>query len=167
MRGVSRSILGRTVRHRPSSLVAYTAAGVVVVAATFMPWLRSGSTSRSSYDLLGVLARLDIAPNGLISALVTWWPMVPLIVTAAVVLAWWQRWALSLTAAVVAVLYAGGVGATMAVRSRGTGIGVGIGPWVCAVGSIVFLVTAAWMVFTHASARAAPIPLAAPVDDRS
>ncbi len=142
-------------------------AGAVVVLSTFLPWLRSGSTSRSSYELLGLLDRLDIAPDGPISALVRWWPLVPLVVTLAVVLAWWQRWAASLAAAVVAVVYAGGVGGALAARSKDTPVTLGPGPMVCAVASAVFLVTAGWMVFTHASARAVPAPHAAPPADPS
>jgi hypothetical protein len=138
-----------------------------VVVATFLPWLRSGSTSRSSYELLGLLDRLEIAPDGAVSTLVQWWPMVPLLVTLAVVLAWWERWLASLAAALVAVVYAGGVGSALALGSRGTPIRLGSGPWVCAVASAAFLVTAAWMVFTHASASAVPAPRAAPPADRS
>lgn len=157
----------RLVRHRPSALGAYTASGAVVVVATFLPWLRSGDTSRSSYELLGLLDRLDIAPDGPVSAMVRWWPMVPLIVTTAVVLAWWQRWALSLLGAVVAVVYAGGVGGVLALRAHDTPITLGPGPVVCAAASAVFLVTAGWMVFTHASASAVPAPRAAPPADPS
>jgi hypothetical protein len=138
-----------------------------VVLATFLPWLRSGSTSRSSYDLLGLLDRLDIAPDGPISTLVRWWPLVPFLVTVAVVLAWWQRWAASLAASLIAVLYAGGVGGALAVRSRDTPLELGPGPLVCTVASLVFLITAGWMVFTHASARAAPAHHAAPPADPS
>jgi len=138
-----------------------------VVFATFLPWLRSGTTTRSSYELLGLLTRLDFAPDGPVSVLVRWWPLVPLVVTLAVVLAWWRRWVASLVAAVVAVLYAGGVGGALVVASRDTGIAVGPGPLVCAIGSVAFLFTAAWMVFTHASQSAARAPLAAPPADRS
>ena len=142
-------------------------AGAAVVLATFLPWLHSGSTSRSSYELLGLLDRLGIAPDGPVSVLVRWWPLVPLVVTTAVVLAWWQRWLASLAAALMAVVYAGGVGSAIAWGARGTPISLGIGPWVCAVASGVFLVTAGWMVFTHASARAVRAPRAAPPVDPS
>lgn len=157
----------RLVRHRPTALAAYTVAGATVVLATFLPWLRSGTTSRSSYELLGLLSRLGIAPDGPVSVMVRWWPLVPLVVTLAVVLAWWRRWVASLVAAVVAVLYAGGVGGALVVRSRDTGIAVGPGASVCAIGSVAFLLTATWMVFTHATDRAARAPLAAPPADRS
>ena len=70
-------------------------------------------------------------------------------------------------AALVAVSYAGGVGTTLLVATRGTGIGIGAGPLVCAVASIVFLVTAVWMVFTHASERAVRARTAAPPVDPS
>ena len=160
-------MIRRVARHRPSALAAYSTAGAVVVAATFLPWLRSGATSRSSYELLGLLDRLDIAPDGPVSTLVRWWPFVPLLVTVAVVLAWWRRWVASLVAAVIAVVYAGGVGAALAIGSQDTPITLGPGPVVCAVASVVFLFTAAWMVFTHASARDAPVPLAGPPADPS
>ena len=160
-------MIRRVARHRPSALAAYSTAGAVVVAATFLPWLRSGATSRSSYELLGLLDRLDIAPYGPVSTLVRWWPFVPLLVTVAVVLAWWRRWVASLVAAVIAVVYAGGVGAALAIGSQDTPITLGPGPVVCAVASVVFLFTAAWMVFTHASARDAPVPLAGPPADPS
>ncbi len=160
-------MLRRLARHRPSSLVAYTAAGAVLVASTFLPWLRSGRTDRTSYDLLGVLARLDIAPHGVVSRLVTWWPVVPLLVTLAVVMAWWRWWVPSMVTALAAVVYAGGVGTSLVVRTRGTGIGIGAGPWVCAVSSVVFSLTAVWMVFTHASERAVRARIAAPPADPS
>lgn len=141
--------------------------GGVVVVATFLPWLQSGTTSRSSYELLGLMDRLGIAPGGSIAFLVRWWPLVPLVVTVAVVLAWWRRWLASLAAAVVAVFYAGGVGSALAIRSRGTPIRLGPGPLVCAVASVLFLLTAGWMVFTHATGRVAPEPPATPPADPS
>ncbi len=152
----------RLIRHRPSALGAYTVSGAVVLVATFLPWLRSGGTTRSSYELLGLLDRLDIAPDGPVSSLVRWWPVVPLVVTLAVVLAWWRRWLASFAAASVAVLYAGGVGSALAVGARGTPIRLGSGPWLSAAASVVFLLTGAWMAFTHASESAAPAPRAAP-----
>jgi hypothetical protein len=163
----ARQVIVDVAGHRPSALVAYTAAGASVVVATFLPWLRSGSTSRSSYDLLGLLSRLDIAPDGPVSTLVRLWPIVPLVVTGAVVLAWWQRWVASLVAALVAIVYAGGVGGTLVLASRRTPISIGPGPWVCAVASAVFLVSAGWMVFTHARGPGVPVPREAPPADRS
>ncbi|MFZ4812611.1 MAG: hypothetical protein ACOYL9_14825, partial [Ilumatobacteraceae bacterium] len=49
---------------------AVTVLGVLVLVGTFLPWLGEGSGQRSSYELFGVLGRLDIAPNGLVSVLV-------------------------------------------------------------------------------------------------
>ena len=130
-----------------------TGFGSLVVAATFLPWLRSGSTTRTSYDLLGLLARLRVAPDGALALLVKCWPLVPLIVTGAVVLAWSRRSVLASITAVVAVLYAGGVGAALAIGARNTGISIGSGPWVCAVSSLLFLVTMGWFAVTNSSAR--------------
>lgn len=154
-------------RHRPASLTAFSVAGFAVVLATFLPWLRSGSTSRSSYDVLSLLDRLELAPDGMVSTLVRWWPIVPLLVTAAVVSAWWGlRW-VALGATVVAVFYAGGVGLALVVASRSTGVAIGPGPWVCAVACLVFLASAGWIVLTHATGRDARTPFVAPPVDPS
>lgn len=154
------------VRHPGAPLVVFTIAAVVVVVGTFAPWLRSGSTSRSSYDLLGLMSRLDIAPDGFVSTLVRWWPVVPLLATSAVVSAWWRWTSVAVAAAVVSVFYAGGVGAAIVVASRGTSITIGPGPWICAIGGLALLGSAAWLAIS-ATRRVARTPAAAPLDDRS
>ncbi|MCU1360515.1 MAG: hypothetical protein JWN99_1804 [Ilumatobacteraceae bacterium] len=160
-------LVHRLVRHPGTPLAVFTAAAAVTMVGTFLPWLRSGSTSRSSYDLLGVLARLDVAPHGAVSTLVHWWPVVPLLITSAVVAAWWRwNWA-AVAAAVVSALYAGGVGLAMMVASRGTGIGLGPGPWVCVFGGFDLLMAALWLTVTSAIGRDAAAPHATARADRS
>lgn len=155
------------VRHPTAALIVFTIAASITLVGTFLPWLRSGSTSRSSYDLLGVLSRLDVAPGGAVSTLVHWWPVVPMLLTSAVVAAWW-RWAwVALAAAVISALYAGGVGLAMMVASRDTNIGVGPGPWVCVFGGLDLLIAATWLTVRTATGRGAPRPDAASPGDLS
>lgn len=148
-----------------SPLVVLTSAGVLLLAGTFLPWLHSGTTSRSSYALIGLVDRLDIAPGGPAATLIGAWPFVPLLVTTAVVLAWWGRSTWSLVVAVVAALYAGGLAAVLAVGSSGTSIDVGVGPWLCAAAGGCFLMAAVWL--RVASGRASRTRRAAPLADPS
>ena len=131
---------------RRTELVVLTASGAAVIVATFLPWLRSGRLERSSYDLLGLVDRLDIAPDGVVSVLIRWWPVVPLLVTASVVLAWWDRRELAAVAALVATAYAGGVAVRMVVAARDTPVRLGPGPWACTVTSAIFLAASLWSV---------------------
>lgn len=135
------------------ALVVFTGSGALLLLGTFLPWLRSGSTTRSSYALVGLIDRLDIAPGGAAALAITAWPFVPLLVTTAVVAAWWGRSTTALVVAVVAALYAGGIAAVLAVGSAGTPITVGIGPWVCAAAGVAFLGAAVWVRMRAASAR--------------
>jgi hypothetical protein len=69
-------------------------------------------------------------------------------------------------AAVVSVVYAGGVGTAIVVASRDTGITIGAGPWICAIGGLALLGSAAWLGIS-ATRRDARTLAAAPPDDRS
>jgi hypothetical protein len=158
----------RVVRHPSAPLVVFTVAGAVVVVGTVLPWFRAGSTSRSSYQLMGLLTRLEIAPDGLVSDLVRWWPVVPLLVTTAVVLAWW-RWTIpALVIAAIALVYVGGVGYAIVDAARDVGVTTGPGPWVCTLGGIDLLASSVWLALSTSSRRLAlPAPAAAPLADPS
>jgi len=121
---------------------SFTVVGVGCVLGTFLPWLRSGTRWRSSYDLFSLLDRLDIAPRGAVGMLVRWWPIVPLLVAVSVVLLWWRRVLLGLVAALVAAAYVGGVSVAMTVAAADEPIDVGIGPVVCTVGSVLLVANA-------------------------
>ena len=146
---------------------AVTVLGVLVLVGTFLPWLGEGSGQRSSYELFGVLGRLDIAPNGLVSVLVRGWPVVPLLVTTAIVLCWWERALPSLATALVAVLYVGGVSAALAWFSRGTEIGIEIGVWISAIASLGLLAATLWATITSATPHDVRVPPEAPPADPS
>jgi hypothetical protein len=144
-----------------------TTAGVLLLAGTFLPWLHSGTTTRSSYALIGLVDRLDIAPEGPAAGLIRAWPFVPLLVTTAVVLAWWGRSTWSLVVATIAALYAGGIAAVLAVGSSGTPVDVGVGPWLCAAAGLCFLAAAVWLRVRAASGRGSRTRRAAPLADPS
>jgi hypothetical protein len=148
------------------SRVAMTVAGGVLLLGTFLPWIRSGRRERNSYELLGLVERLGFAPEGWVERFVRWWPIVPLLVVAAIVCAWWNRHIASVVLAAVAVVYAGVVAWELADR-RGPAL---VGITVTFVGCALLLAATAW----HAAAtvrlatrRGSRGPTSAPSVDRS
>jgi len=123
-------------------LGSFTVLGVTCVVGTFLPWLHSGTRSRSSYDLLGLVDRLGFAPNGPVEMLVRWWPVVPMLVVATVVLVWWRRMVLGLVAAIAAPIYIGGVSIAMTVAASDAPSDIGVGPLVCSIASVALLANA-------------------------
>lgn len=85
--------------------VALSAASAVLLAGLFAPWLRSGASRRSSFEMLDLVERLGFAPGGAVGWGVRLWPVVPLLVVVAVVAHWWGRPVPSAVAAGVAGVY--------------------------------------------------------------
>lgn len=50
-----------------------SAGAVVLVAGTFLPWIRSGSTSRNSYQAAGHVERWELLGDGLSAPLIVLW----------------------------------------------------------------------------------------------
>lgn len=67
--------------NHPAAIVA-SAAATVVLAASFLPWARSGSAERSSYDLVASVRRLELL-DGLAADLAPVWFLLPAVVGAA------------------------------------------------------------------------------------
>lgn len=132
-------------------MVATSVTGSVLLLATFLPWVHSGSSSRSSYDLLGLLDRLDVAGDGVAAGLIRWWPLVPLLVTSAVVLGWWQLHGWALLVALVATVYVVGVASVLIVASGRTGVDLGLGVWLATATGALFVVAAVAARLTAAS----------------
>lgn len=90
---------------RPALIACCVPAGlglVLVVAGSFLPWVISGTVTRSSYAVVGVVERLGFADDGPVAALVTLWPFVGALCVAPVIAAivrWWR------TAGALCVLY--------------------------------------------------------------
>jgi hypothetical protein len=138
---------------RLRSLTALSVVGAVLLAATFLPWVNSGSKTRSSYDLLGLLDRLGVAGDGLAAALIRWWPLVPLLVTCAVVLGWWSLHGWALVVALVASAYVVGVAGVLIAAAGSAGVDLGIGVWAATLSGALFVAAAVFARVTAASAR--------------
>lgn len=124
---------------------------MAVVVATFLPWVNSGSRSRSSYGLLGVIDRLGIAGEGLAGTAIRWWPVVPLLVTAAVLLGCWHRHRLAVIVALVTTVYVVGVAAVLIAVRTDADVDLGIGVWLGAATGLLFSVAAVVAVLKAAS----------------
>jgi hypothetical protein len=80
-------VLGR--RWLPAVVV--TAGALVCFVGSFLPWLWSGSRSRSSYDVFDLTERLGFAPDGTVAWALRLWPLMPLLLVFSVVGWWWHR----------------------------------------------------------------------------
>lgn len=122
-------------------MIAALGSGTVLVG-TFLPWVSSGSATRSSYDLFGVIDRLGFAPDGVVGWAVRLWPLVPLLlVTTAVSHAlapdpMWVRVARTAVTTFTAA-YAGAVALAVRLAPDIGLIRPRIGPTVTAIGAIV------------------------------
>jgi hypothetical protein len=59
---------------------------IAVVVGTFLPWLRTGRTTRNSFWAAGLINRL-LAPPGIAGLLLSAWPMIVLACAVAIALA--------------------------------------------------------------------------------
>jgi hypothetical protein len=138
--------------------VAMVAGGAVALVGSFLPWVRTGSRSRNSYDVFRVVGRLGFAPDGPAATAMRWWPLVPLLTVGAVVAVWWGWGRAGGAVGVVAATYAGVIGAAVAAAREAELVDVGAGPSVTTVGSLVLLggAVAAVVVGTGAGRSTAP-----------
>ena len=107
---------------------------------SLLPWVTTGSRRRHSYDVFVLVERLGFSSGGIEAAALRWWPLMPLQVIAAVVIAWWGGWPAVGTLGVIGGAYAAAVGITVATASPGGGIEIDQGPVVTAVGGALLVV---------------------------
>lgn len=106
--------------------------GLVVVGA-FLPWVASGSATRSSFAAVRTAEALDLVPDGALGVVVQGWYLLPLVASLTVLgLALGHRWAVVGPGAVV-VLAAGG----LAVLTLVAPVASLAGPLVALVGAAV------------------------------
>jgi hypothetical protein len=118
-----------------------TAGAAAVIVGSLMAWVRTGDARRNSYDLFAVIGRLGFAPDGPASAALRWWPLVPLMAVAAVVVAWWGWPRAGGALGIVAGLYAGGVAIAVSAAPVTEGVvDLELGGPVTAVGGVALLV---------------------------
>jgi hypothetical protein len=117
----------------------------LTLVGVFGPWLRSGSSTRSSFELLDLAERLGFASSGLFVWVVRPWPFVPVVVVAAAIAGWAARPVFAATAGVAVSLYVGAV-ALAVINAPDAGlIDVEWGAGVSLVGGILLLGTACWV----------------------
>lgn len=117
---------------------------ITSIAGTFLPWLKSGSTTRDSYEVLSLrdLAGLDGVAGGVVTAV--WVGLTPLaMIAAALYVVRFRRFA-----ACVGLLF-GTIGGTVALLaavqgdSKGALVGISItGPVVTLAGAVLTIVGA-------------------------
>ena len=126
--------------------VAAAACAVVAVVGMGLPWVYSGHVARSSFQLLGLIDRLGFAPNGPLRYAIKWWPMVPLLLTVAVMLMFWRRYRSGATVGLLASLYVGAFAGVirLAVPASST-VRIGVGPLIALGGSLGGTATCIWL----------------------
>lgn len=121
------------------SLVA-ASGGALSLVGSFLPWMRTGERSRSSYELADVARRLNILSGSFERGIVRVWPFVPMVTVLAVAaLVLWFGF-LSRAVAVVVALFVLGV-ALLVTNAPVDSLG---GTQVTAVGAVLVIMAASW-----------------------
>lgn len=125
----------------------------VVVAGTFLPWLRSGRSQRNCYQAGGVLRRLKLV-HGLAEVALLVAPLLAVVCALAVAgyLAGLRRSASTLAVLVAAFA---GTGAIGTLRAHGSGVvrPAAVGPVVTLVGACAVIIAATLIVATRRGAQ--------------
>jgi len=126
---VQRNLIGRAMA---------TAGAAVAFLGTFLPWLRSGTRRRSSYEIFSLVDRLGFSQSSVIGWGLRLWPIVPFLLASAVTLQWFpRRWARG-GSAIVAVVYVAVVAIAVESAPATSLIAVEYGPWVTLAGMAIF-----------------------------
>ena len=131
--------------HHRAGAITVTAGAAVLLIGTFLKWLRSGATERSSYDVFGLVDRLGFSEGGIVGWALRIWPLVPLLLVVNVIVWWWPSSGPGWTAAraaltLVVSLYAGGVAVAVVNAPDVALFSVGRGPIVTTIGAGVMFV---------------------------
>jgi hypothetical protein len=155
---------------RRAGAILLTIGATITLVGTFLSWVTSGSTERSSYEVFGLVDRLGFSPNSAIGWALRLWPLVPLSLVITVIAHWvhhpsmrWPRTALT----GATLVYPGVTALAVANAPQIALFDVGPGPWVTLAGAVIMLVglAAPWTLNSIARARSATP--SAPVADRS
>ena len=110
---------------------------VTTIIGTFLPWVRSGTRRRSSYEIFSLVERLGFSSSSAVGWGLRLWPVVPFLVTLAVTLAWFPRRWVTNAAALVTVLYVGSVAVAVESAPTSSLVSIEFGPDVTLVGAVV------------------------------
>ncbi len=132
----------RTASSHVSAVLMAVGLAVVCVGA-FLPWLRSGAATKSSFELAGVLDRLGPADGPWLTAALTMWIMIPLVSVTSIALAVLGYLRTSGTIATIVAFLAGTVAVATYVVGSGDDSAISTVPagplTTCAGGSITIL----------------------------
>ena len=126
-----------------------TAGAAVGAVGTFVPWLRSGTRQRNSYEIFSLVDRLGFSQSSVIGWGLRLWPVLPFLLVLAVTLQWFRRRWITGLVTIVVVVYAGTV--SLAVRSAPSSSLITIEP-----GSVVTLI--GMIVLAVGALVATPLP---------
>lgn len=148
----------------PARLVGagFAAIGLVlVIVGSFLPWVVSGQVRRSSYEIAGVLDRLDVAQNGVVAELIAGWPLIGVLCVTPLVAAglrWWRTagW-LSMLIGLPVLCLAGGV-LLIAGGRAGTVRLDPVGPAVMTAGALLLCIGGAILAFGGVAEKRIAIP---------
>jgi heme A synthase len=127
---VQRYLIGRVVA---------TAGAALAMVGTFLPWLRSGTRRRNSYEIFSLVERLGISQSSIVGWGLRLWPIVPLLLVLAVTFQWFPRRLVTPAFVIIAVVYAGGVAVAVAAADSTSLIAVEYGPAVTLIGAILLI----------------------------
>jgi hypothetical protein len=130
---VQRFLIGR---------VLATCGALVALIGTFLPWLRSGTRHRNSYDIFSLVDRIGFSRSSAVGWGLRLWPLAPLLLAAAVTMQWFPRRWITAASALAGAVVVGGV--ALAVQSAPTTsfIAVEYGTVVALVGAIILAIGA-------------------------
>jgi hypothetical protein len=131
--------------HQRAGAITVTAGAALLLVGTFLTWLRSGATERSSYDVLDLVDRLGFSKGGVVGLALRVWPLIPLLLVVGVIVWWWPSSGTAWTAARVGVpllasLYAGAVAVAVINAPDVALFSIGRGPTVTIIGGCVMMV---------------------------
>jgi hypothetical protein len=127
-----RSAIGR----RGPAVVTMAVGAVVMLGGSLLAWVRTGGARRNSYELLSLIDRLGLAPDGPAEIAMRWWPIVPLLAVVAVVATWWGWPRTGGAIGLLAAAYGGAMG--LAVNSaRSDLVGIERGTVITIVGAVI------------------------------
>lgn len=121
-----------------------SAGAIVALIGSFLPWLRSGQRSRTSYELFQVADRLGFGDTGAAGWALRLWPLVPFATALVITLQWWHPTSLlrRLGATVLPALTAiaiGGIAMVLILAPSISLFRVGVGPMVTVLGGVLML----------------------------
>lgn len=126
--------------------VLAVAGAVGVLGASFLPWARSGSASRTSYELVATASRLDVV-SGTGATLVRGWYLLPVAAAGTWVAATLGR--PLVTATLSTLVGSAALGLVAALRASGPGLAAEGGTAVALAAGVTALIGAARLFWEH------------------